>query len=297
MHIMFNEACKPEESLSASTTLCDFLEASRERVDAALDSALPPESEPPSRLHGSMRYAVFSGGKRLRPALAFGAAVASGVEPERATPVACAVELIHTCSLVLDDLPALDDNAERRGQPAVHVAFDHATAILTASALLAEAFAQCARVSDPASAVTIGSGLAQAIGSRSLIGGEVDDLTFDSSADRLEDIMSIHLRKTAPLFSFALWSGGVVGDLDTVHLDRLRAIGRIYGLAFQLIDDLHDVDLDECSILHVLTPEQVRTRVRKLSMEASRMIESFGPDGWALAGLADYLDKLCADIP
>ena len=283
------------DSNRRSVMLREFLGSSRERVDAALDAALPRASEPPSTLHESMRYAVFSGGKRLRPALAFAAAVAAGVEPGRATPVACAVELVHVCSLILDDLPALDDNAERRGQPAVHVAFGHATAILAANALLAEAFAQCSRLPDAPSAVAVGAGLAQAIGSRSLIGGEVDDLSFASSGGSLDDIESIHLRKTAPLFSFATWSGGVVGELDAVQLDRLRAVGCLYGQIFQLIDDLNDRDEDACSVLHLLTPVQVRERIRNLSTQGSRMIESFGPNGWALADLTGYLEELCAE--
>ena len=283
--------------MSDSAKLCDFLAASRERVDAALDAALPAETEPPSELHRAMRHAVFSGGKRLRPALAFGAATAAGVDPERATPVACAVELVHACSLVLDDLPALDDNAERRGRPAVHVAFGHAAAILAANALLAEAFAQCTRLPDPAAAVAVGAGLARAIGSQTLIGGEVDDLAFAPSGASLEDITSIHLRKTAPLFSFAVWSGGIAGELDAAHLDRLRAMGCAYGLAFQLIDDLLDADLEECSVLHVLSPEQVRERIRALCMDAARAIEPFGSNGWALAGLIAYLESFCPGSP
>ncbi len=283
--------------MSDPAALREFLASSRGRVDAALDAALPAETEPPEHLHRAMRHAVFSGGKRLRPALAFGAAVAAGVDPERATPVASAVELVHACSLVLDDLPALDDNAERRGRPAVHVAFGQATAILAASALLAEAFAQCTRLPSPAAAVAAGAGLARAVGSRTIIGGEVDDLAFAPSGASLEDITSIHLRKTAVLFRFAVWSGGVAGELDAARLDRLDAVGRAYGLAFQLIDDLLDADLAECSILHMLSPEQVRKRVSELSAEAARTIEPFGSNGWVLAGLVRHLEGRCPGSP
>lgn len=276
--------------MSDAATLGTFLASSRERVDAALDAALPAETEPPAELHRAMRYAVFSGGKRLRPALAFGAAVAAGVDPLRATPVAAAVELIHACSLVLDDLPALDDDNVRRGQPTVHIAFGHATAILAGNALLAGAFGQCTRLADPAAAVAAGAGLARAVGSQTLIGGQVDDLAFAPSAASVEDITSIHLRKTAVLFRFAAWSGGVVGGLDATQLDRLDAFGRAYGLAFQLIDDLLDADLGECSILHVLSAEQVRERVRELLGEAARTIEPFGSNGWVLAGLTSHLE-------
>ena len=269
-----------------------FLAASRKRVDAVLDAALPPETEPPAELHRAMRYAVFSGGKRLRPALAFGAAVAAGADPDRATPVAGAVEMIHACSLVLDDLPALDDDDVRRGRPTVHVAFGNATAILAGNALLTGAFAQCTRLPDPAAAVAAGAGLARAVGSRALIGGQVDDLAFSAAAASVDDITSIHLRKTAVLFRFAAWSGGVAGGLEGERLEGLDAFGRAYGLAFQIVDDLLDADLGECSILHVLSPEQARTRVRGLLAEAAREIEPFGPRGWALAGLTGHLEGL-----
>ena len=269
-----------------------FLAASRKRVDAVLDAALPPETEPPAELHRAMRYAVFSGGKRLRSALAFGAAVAAGADPDRATPVAGAVEMIHACSLVLDDLPALDDDDVRRGRPTVHVAFGNATAILAGNALLTGAFAQCTRLPDPAAAVAAGAGLARAVGSRALIGGQVDDLAFSAAAASVDDITSIHLRKTAVLFRFAAWSGGVAGGLAGERLEGLDAFGRAYGLAFQIVDDLLDADLGECSILHVLSPEQARTRVRGLLAEAAREIEPFGPRGWALAGLTGHLEGL-----
>ena len=267
-----------------------FLEASRKRVDAVLDAALPPETEPPEELHRAMRYAVFSGGKRLRPALAFAGAVAAGADPERAGPVAGAVELVHACSLVLDDLPALDDNDVRRGRPAAHAAFGEATAILAGNALLSEAFAQCARLSEPAAAVAACASLARAVGSRAIIGGEVEDLAFAPAGATVEGVTSIHLRKTAVLFRFAAWSGGLAGGLGTAQLARLDAFGHAYGLAFQIADDLRDADPDECSILHALPAGKASARARELLARARGEIETFGPDGWALAGLAGRLE-------
>lgn len=275
---------------TGSTPLDAFLEASRKRVDAALDAALPPETKPPEDLHRAMRYAVFSGGKRLRPALAFAGAVAAGADPQRAEPVAGAVELVHACSLVFDDLPALDDNNVRRGRPAVHIAFGDATAILAGNALLSGAFEQCTRLSDPAAAVAVCTSLAGAVGSQAIIGGEVEDLAFAPAGATEEHVTSIHLRKTATLFRFAVWSGGLTGGLGTRQLERLDAFGHAYGLAFQIIDDLHDADLDECSILHALPAGQARARARELLAQARGSIESFGPDGWALAGLAARLE-------
>ena len=272
--------------------LDDFVAASRARVDAVLDECLPAATQHPAELHRALRYAVFSGGKRLRPTLAFGAAVAGGADPEQAMPVAVAAELVHTCSLVLDDLPAQDDNATRRGQPAAHIAFGGATAILAGSALLAEAFAQCIRLPDPSASVAAGTGLADTIGYRGLIGGQIDDLAFDPSGTNLEDVSHIHLRKTAALFRFSAWGGGLAAGLTGGHLDRLGAFGSAYGLAFQVVDDLLDDDPGQCSILHVLSRREARGHIRGLLDQAAREIEVFGPDGWVLAGLARRVEGL-----
>lgn len=273
-------------------TLDEFVAASRKRVDSALDACLPAETQHPAELHRALRYAVFSGGKRLRPTLVFGAAIAGGADPEQAMPVAIATELIHTCSLVLDDLPAQDDNAVRRGQAAAHIAFGNATAILAGSALLAEAFAQCTRLPDPSACVAAGAGLTDAIGSRGLIGGQIDDLAFNPSNASLDDVAHIHLRKTAALFRFAAWSGGLTAGLSGERLDRLGAFGRDYGLAFQIVDDLLDENPRECSMLHVLSRQEARGRIRGLLDRAARETEVFGPDRWALAGLAHRMEDL-----
>ena len=272
--------------------LDDFVAANRKRVNAALDACLPAATQHPAELHRALRYAVFSGGKRLRPTLAFGAAVAGGAEPEQAMPVAVAAELVHTCSLVLDDLPAQDDKAERRGQPAAHIAFDSATAILAGSALLAEAFAQCTRLPDPSACVAAGAGLADTIGSRGMIGGQVDDLASTPAGTSLEEVEHIHLRKTAALFRFSAWSAGLAAGLSGEHLDSLDAFGRAYGLAFQIVDDLHDEDPRQCSILHVLSRQEARARIRGLLDQAVREVAVFGPDGWVLAGLARRVEGL-----
>lgn len=272
--------------------LDDFVAASRERVNAALDECLPAATEHPAELHRALRYAVFSGGKRLRPTLAFGAAVAGGADPERAIPVAIAAELVHTCSLVLDDLPAQDDNTMRRGRPAAHVAFGSATAILAGSALLTEAFAQCIRLPDPSACVEAGTGLTDTIGYRGLIGVQIDDLAFNPSGTNLKDVSRIHLRKTASLFRFSAWGGGLAAGLSGEHLDSLAAFGSAYGLAFQVVDDLLDEDPGQCSILHVLSRREARGHIRGLLDQAARETEVFGPDGWVLAGLARRVEGL-----
>ena len=167
-----------------SERLDEFVAESVERIDRYLDKVLPPADEPPTRLHEAMRYAVFSGGKRLRPALAFAAAQAVGAEPERALPAAAAAELVHSYSMVHDDLPSMDDDDERRGRPTLHVRWDEALAILVGDALLSEAFAELGRGGAPGEVV---ARLGALSGSRGLVGGQVDDLAFRSAAATLDN--------------------------------------------------------------------------------------------------------------
>lgn len=275
-----------------AAALDDFVAASRARVNGVLDECLPAATQHPVELHRALRYAVFSGGKRLRPTVAFGAAVAGGADPEQAMPVAVAAELVHTCSLVLDDLPAQDDNAMRRGKPAAHIAFGSATAILAGSALLAEAFAQCIRLPSPSAGVAAGTRLTDTIGYRGLIGGQIEDLAFTASGTSLEEVSRIHRRKTAALFRFSAWGGGLAAGLSGETLDRLGAFGSAYGLAFQVVDDLLDQDPAQCSILHVLSRREALGHIRGLLDQAEREIEVFGPDGWVLAGLARRVEAL-----
>jgi farnesyl diphosphate synthase len=266
----------------------DFLAACCARVDADLDKQLPAASEPPERLHEAMRYAVFSGGKRLRPALAYAAAIAGGARPECANPIASAAEMLHAYSLVHDDLPAMDDDDLRRGRPTVHVRFGEAIAILAGDALLTAAFGQLGRKGVPTGAA---ARLAEAAGSRNLVGGQADDLQFARGQATPESITSIHARKTAALFRFALWGGGACADMDAPGLARLDAFGLAYGLAFQLVDDLGDAEReDECSMLAVLDPAAVRARASGLCAGARNAAAAFGERGWALTGLAKALE-------
>ena len=261
-----------------------FLRDARGRVDRHLDRCLPPADAPPARLHEAMRYAVFSGGKRLRPALAFAAARAVGAEPDAVLDVAAAVELVHAYSLVHDDLPSMDDDAERRGRATVHVKFGEANAILTGDALLTEAFGVLARGAVPAE---VSARLAAAAGSRELVGGQVDDLALGTIPD-LAAIESIHLRKTAALFRFAVW--GAARAVGSTEAARLEAFARAYGLAFQTVDDLLDGDQPgECSVLRALGPADARRRAERLLDEARTALAPFGDSAAELRGLAEHL--------
>jgi geranylgeranyl pyrophosphate synthase len=269
--------------MSASADPSRFLEESEARIDAYLDRTLPRASEPPESLHESMRYAVYSGGKRLRPALVFAAAHAVGLEPERALPIAAAIELVHTYSLVHDDLPAMDDDDLRRGRPTVHIKFGEANAILTGDALLAEAFAALAQGDVPTS---VFARLAEVAGSRALVGGQVDDLAFRPEHATPEIVRSIHERKSAALFRFSAWAPGAAAGRPAADLEALDRFGLAYGLAFQLVDDLLDDDPEECSILRVCDESTARARVEAEVATALEAAERFGPAGVHLRRLA-----------
>jgi geranylgeranyl diphosphate synthase type II len=279
-------------------------------VDAALDRWLPPTAEPPVTLHTAMRHLILPGGKRLRPAFAFAAAEAVGAPTARALPVAVAVELIHTYSLVHDDLPCMDDDALRRGRPTVHVAFGEATAVLAGDALLASAFEHLAwaAVDTPASAVESeangqsGAGgahqfrvaaalrdLAAAAGSRALVGGQADDLVFPRDGAGAVAIESVHARKTAALFVAAVTGGARLAGADGAAIERLRRFATCVGVAFQIADDWLDRDGDEaCSLVRVLGADAARARADQLLAEALDAVEGFGTPAEPLRELARF---------
>ncbi len=269
--------------MSGAADLEAFLAERSARLDAYLDEALPRASERPESLHEGMRYAVFSGGKRLRPALVFAAAHACGLDARRALPAAAAVELVHTYSLVHDDLPARDDDELRRGRPTVHIKYGEANAILVGDALLAEAFRVLARGEVPSAVV---ARLAEAAGSRALVGGQVDDLAFGSERATPELVHSIHERKTAALFQFSSWAPGAIAGRRASELACLDRFGLAYGRAFQMVDDLLDSDPEECSILRVCDEASARARVAREVADALVAAESFGPSGRPVCELA-----------
>ena len=222
-----------------------YLAERRAMVEAALEHALGASEGTPPRLLKAMRYAVFSGGKRVRPILALMACEAAPAEPVRALPFACALEFIHTYSLVHDDLPAMDDDDLRRGRPTVHVVFGEALAILAGDALLTEAFrvaangVEAARV-EPARALAIVGALATAAGAAGLVGGQVADLEAEGVAANLALVESIHRRKTAALIAAAVEAGAIAGGASDARRSALGAYGHALGLAFQVADDVMD---------------------------------------------------------
>jgi len=267
-----------------------YLETWAPRIERALDAALPKASEPPARLHAAMRHLVFPGGKRLRPALALAGAEAVGGQPEIALPAAVAVELVHTYSLVHDDLPCMDDDALRRGRPTVHVAFDEATAVLAGDALLTAAFAALvadAGPGDSAQRLAAVRDLAHAAGAAGLVGGQVDDL--GAAAGDAAQVESVHARKSAALIAVSIVAGARLAGAGEPVLARLAAAGRAAGIAFQIADDLLDADEDEgCSLVRVLGLDGARARAQALLAEALDELASLGAAGEPLRALLRY---------
>ncbi len=225
-------------------TASDYLAARRTRVDHVLEEHLPPASTPPAAIHEAMRYAVLGGGKRIRPTLAIAAAEACGADPAPLLVPFAALELIHTYSLVHDDLPALDNDDLRRGRKTTHVVFGEAIGILTGDALLTEAFSWLTRPSrgvDPARQLRAVNEVAVAVDSKGMIGGQVADLEATMSASStIEHLEFIHRNKTAKLITASVMLGGILANASESKLDVLRRYGEATGLLFQIVDDLLD---------------------------------------------------------
>jgi geranylgeranyl diphosphate synthase type II len=269
-----------------------YLLERRPLLERALAASVPEQAVEPTALHAAMRHLLFPGGKRLRPTLALAAAEALGAPPQAALPLAVAVELVHTYSLVHDDLPCMDDDSERRGLPTVHVAFGEAVAVLAGDALLAGAFEALLCDADAARAsARLGAArdLAQAAGSLALVGGQVDDLAFPPDETDVARIESVHARKSAALITAAIAGGARLGGADAETIERLRRFGLAVGVAFQIADDLLDAEADEaCSLARVLGTEGARQRADQLLDSALAEIEELGERAEPLRALARY---------
>jgi len=270
-----------------------YLRERGELVDGFLEQVLPKSGTVPPALAQAMRHLVFPGGKRLRPALAFAAAEAVGAPPERALALAAAVELVHTYSLVHDDLPCMDDDDERRGRPTVHVAYGEAVAVLAGDALLALAFevlaTQGARDACPERALGALRDLAEAAGARALVGGQVDDLELSEVPADAARIESVHLRKSAALIAASVVGGARQAGADAARLARLRRFGEDVGVAFQIADDLLDKDEDgACSLVRVLGEDGARARAEALLQTALAQLDDLGEKAEPLRELARF---------
>jgi geranylgeranyl diphosphate synthase type II len=231
-------------------TLPTFFEEDRAAVDAALDWLMPGENTRPLTIHQAMRYSVQAGGKRVRPILCLESARIFSADVNPVLPVACALEFIHTYSLIHDDLPALDNDDLRRGKPTCHKKFNEATAILAGDALLTLAFETLANAPiEPARRVAILSHVAASAGTvKGMVGGQVADIEAEGRTIAPAELEYIHRSKTAALIRASVVAGAIGGGADDQDVERLKSFGETIGWAFQVVDDILDVEESSASL-------------------------------------------------
>ena len=290
-----------------SVDLKAYVETRRTLVDAALDRVLPPETADPTKVHQAMRYSVLAPGKRLRPILVIAGAEAVGGRAETVLDTACALELIHAYSLIHDDLPAMDDDDYRRGRLTNHKVFGEAMAILAGDALLTLAFRlvaeNAARVAPGAVGMVVAE-VADAAGTDGMVGGQVVDIESEGKVISAEMLDYIHLRKTAALIRASLRVGALLVGGSAAQVDAISRAGQSLGLAFQIVDDILDVEGNLAELgksagsderkqkatypaLHGLPTS--KRRARELIDETKRMLEPLGPPADPIRALADYV--------
>ena len=275
-----------------------------ERVDwinQALDRALPQPTEHPAGLHEAMRYSLFIGGKRIRPMLCMAAAEAVGGTAEKALPVGVALECLHTYSLIHDDLPAMDDDDLRRGQPTLHKVYGEANAILAGDSLLTLAFEILAQ--EPQGA-QLSLELAQAAGSRGLAGGQFEDLAEERQTQNREHLMRIHANKTGKLIRAACRMGGITANATATQLESLGRYGEAIGLAFQIADDIlnvtstqevlgksvgSDARREKTTYVACIGMEAAQAEARALVEQAIAALDALTGDTEPLQALAHYV--------
>jgi geranylgeranyl diphosphate synthase type II len=288
--------------------LPQFLADSTQAVNAALDKLLPAATARPGTIHKAMRYSLFAGGKRMRPALCLAAAAACGGTEEQAVPLACAVECIHTYSLVHDDLPAMDNDDYRRGKLTNHKVFGEGIAILAGDALLTQAFeiAAQARSSSRYPGQRLVRELASASGSLQLIAGQVADLEAEGRKVSSRELRYIHERKTSALLCCSVRLGGMSANCTASQLEALTDFGYHVGLAFQVIDDILDVTqtsealgktagkdtrAQKATYPSIVGLEASRRIASDLTAKAFKALKSFRRRAGALQALAEFLLK------
>ncbi len=274
------------------------------RAEAALAACLPDERQEPARLHEAMRYAALGGGKRVRPLLVYAAGeLAEDVAPAALDAAACAVECIHAYSLVHDDLPCMDDDALRRGRPTVHVQYDEATAMLVGDGLQAQAFISLGALDADCLAPAVRV-LAAASGSLGMVGGQAIDLSAVGRRLQADELERMHRMKTGALLEASVTLGWLVGHRGEPPPAALSDYARAVGLAFQVVDDILDVEADTATLgktagkdadngkptyVSVLGLEPARALASELGRRADAALEVFGARAARLRGLADLI--------
>ncbi|HWY26487.1 MAG TPA: farnesyl diphosphate synthase [Candidatus Angelobacter sp.] len=285
----------------------DFFESDLKVIDAELEKLMPPEDTPPASIHRAMRYSVFAGGKRLRPILCYEASRLYTLNPEPVVPVACAVEFIHTYSLIHDDLPALDNDDLRRGKQTCHKVFGEAIAILAGDALLTLAFKTLAEapLDTAMRRVNVLAEIANAAGTvKGMVGGQVADLEAEGKQVTPEALEYIHRSKTAALIRGAVTAGGIAGGAGDAHIERLRRFGEQIGWAFQIVDDILDVEESSAALGKTAGKDEAQKKatypalygVEKsreiaddLSKKALKELDCYGERAGRLRALSQFL--------
>lgn len=276
-------------------------------IQNEIDGFLPLNGNPEERVVEAMRHAALGGGKRLRPFLCLNAAKMFGVDPSRAKRVAAAIEMVHCYSLVHDDLPAMDNSDLRRGKPTVHKAYDEATAILAGDALLTYAFeilANNATHDDPLVRANLVLGLAKSAGTSGLVGGQMLDLLAEKQTFDIGQTTRLQRMKTGELIAFACESGAILGKASQQQRDALRKYAHDLGLAFQMIDDLLDVEGTEqdlgkpvhkdeaagkATFVTILGADRTRAQAQLLSTQAQRHLDIFESRAQMLRDVAQFV--------
>ena len=286
--------------------LKQYLEARRLTVEEALEVALPQQDGPETRVVEAMRYSLFAGGKRLRPILCLAASEAVGGDLKAAMPAGCALEMIHTYSLIHDDLPAMDDDDLRRGKPTNHKVFGEAIAILAGDGLLTEAFVLLSDYNSllPERAVQVIGVIAEAASYRGMVGGQVVDILSQNKRADLETVQQMHSRKTAALIAATTESGALAGKGSEAQVAALARYGRAIGLAFQIADDILDIEGDTELLGKTTGADEARGKVTypaAVGLERSRQtanemvndalaaLEGFDDRANPLRSLANYI--------
>ena len=284
--------------------LATYLSERKKQVEYVLDQLLPAAETPPGVIHEAMRYAIFAGGKRLRPILCMAASEAVGSTAARAERAGAAIEALHTYTLIHDDLPCMDDDDLRRGQPTAHIKFGEANAVLAGDALLTQAFEWLA--TEPATApyqpCQLALELAQAAGSRGVIGGQVEDMAAEGDTPTAERVNYIHTHKTAALFRASTRIGAIVGNAAPIDLEQLTLYGLEIGRAFQITDDIlnatsseeamgkpvgNDQEAGKMSYLSIHSLEEARANAKRLISKAINALEGLPGDTQALVAIAE----------
>ncbi|MGH9729730.1 MAG: polyprenyl synthetase family protein [Candidatus Acidiferrales bacterium] len=275
-------------------------------IEAALEHLLPPESTPPATIHQAMRYSVFAGGKRIRPILCCEAARLFSREMSVAATVGCALEFIHTYSLIHDDLPALDNDDLRRGKPTCHKKFGVAMAILAGDGLLTLAFETLAKANvDPERRVRIIAEIGAAAGTVSgMVGGQVADIEAEGKPVDAAELEYIHRSKTAALIRASIVAGALAGGASDEDVERLRTFGDAIGWAFQVVDDILDVEESSAGLGKTAGKDQAQSKAtypalfgieksrafaRELAARADRELDHYGEQATRLRAIAEYL--------